>query len=285
MTSLAATGYASIDYVVGLEGEIVADQTTLVSHRDPAAWPRAGGCPVYVAAAAAAAGRKAHAICWVGDDAAGDGFKQELVSKGVEIDGVATMAGRCSPTAILAYQSDRGCACLFDPVFPGEERLDTRQEWILRDATHICITAGPPHLMTEILRFRGERVRLYWVLKRDLHAFPAALCDELSSQADVIFCNASERDLVGRTARDTVIVQTGNEDRITLETGYRRDIVEIERLDVSDTTGAGDTLAGGFIAAAMASNADPIDALRLGMQSARRLLKARMPVRMPEGTS
>ncbi len=281
MTSLAATGYASIDYVVGLAGEIVVDQTTLVRSRDPANWPRAGGCPVYVAAAVADAGHKAHAICWVGSDGAGDWFRQELASKGVDIAGVATMAERCSPTAILAYQSDQGCACLFDPAFPGEERLDTRQERILRAASHICITVGPPHLITEILRCRAKSVRLYWVLKRDLHAFPVTLRDELSSQADVIFCNASERDLIGRTAHDAIIVQTGDGNRITMQAGDRRDILEVARLEVSDTTGAGDTLAGGFIAAEMAAISDPIEALRRGILSARRLLMARMPEGRP----
>ena len=279
MTYLAATGYASIDYVVGLAGRIIGDQTTLINSRDPAAWPRAGGCPTYVAVAAAKSGQKSHAVCWVGDDEAGRGFKRELASKGVGIEGVETLAGRCSPTAILAYQSDQSCACLFDPAFPGEEQLNTQQKGILRDASHICVTAGPPHLLEDILHCRADRARLYWVLKRDLHAYPADLRDELSEQANVIFCNAAERDLIGRTAPETIIVETGGEHGVMVQSGDRRDTVEVKRLEISDTTGAGDTLAGGFIAAEMASRAAPVEALRMGLSSTRDLLIARVPER------
>lgn len=281
MTYLAVTGYASIDYVVGLASRIMDDQTTLISSRDPATWPRAGGCPTYVAAAAVHSGQEAHAVCWVGDDEAGHEFKQELASKGVGIEGVATLAGRCSPTAILAHQPDQRCACLFDPSFPGEEQLNARQARILSDASHICVTAGPPHLLEDILRCRADRARLYWVLKRDLHAFPAALRDALSRQANVVFCNSAERDLIGQTARDTIIVETGGEHGGKVQTGDLRETVEVERLEISDATGAGDTLAGGFIAAEMASRAAPVEALRKGLSSTWDLLVARMPERVP----
>lgn len=281
MKFLAATGYASVDHVVGVAGRIASDRTTLINWRDPDAWPRAGGCPSYVAAAAARAGQKAHAVCWIGGDAAGHRFKRELKSQGVDVEGVATVAGRPSPTAILAYQPDGGCACLFDPAFPGEERLSAGQRRILRKASHVCITAGPPHLTEDILDCRADRARLYWVLKRDLHAFPSALRDEICRRADVIFCNESERDLIGRTSRDAIIVQTGGENGVIVRMGERQASEPVAWLEILDTTGAGDTLAGGFIAAEMAANASPIDALRRGILSARSLLMARMPARAP----
>ncbi len=277
MTYLAVTGYASIDYVVGLAGCIVGDQTTLINSRDPSGWPRAGGCPAYVAVAAAKLGQKSNAICWVGDDEAGCGYKQELASKGVNIDGIATLPGRCTPTAILAYQPDQSCACLFDPVFPGEERLNTQQKEILRDASHICITAGPPHLLEDILHYRTDRSRLYWVLKRDLHAYPSDLRNDLSEQANVIFCNAAERDLIGRTKGDTIIIETGGVNGVMVQSGGRCDTVEVKRMAIADTTGAGDTLAGGFIAAEMVSLTAPVEALRKGLLSTRDLLITRMP--------
>ena len=281
MKSLAVSGYASIDYVVGLADRIVGDRTALINSRDPANWPRAGGCPAYVAAAAARAGEEAHAISWVGGDKAGEMFMREVAEKGVGIEGIGVMDGQRSPVAILAHQPDRSCACLFDPAFADGERLNPSQERILLDASHLCITVGPPHLAGAILRLGSGRVRLYWVLKRDSHAFPPALCEELSGKADVIFCNAAERDLIGRTGRGAIIVQTGGEEGVVIETADRFEIVEVERLEIADTTGAGDTLAGGFIAAEMASNAGPADALRMGMSSARRLLASRMPGRTP----
>ena len=276
MTSLAVSGYASIDYVVGLAGRIAGDQTTLINSRDPATWPRAGGCPTYVAGAVARAGEEAHAVTWVGDDKAGEMFRRELAAKGVGTEGVGSMDGRRSPVAVLAYQPDRSCVCLFDPVFAGEERLNTSQKEILRQASHLCVTAGPPHLAASILRHGSGQVRFYWVLKRDCHAFPLALCEELSGRADVIFCNAGERDLIGRTGRGAIIVRTGGEGGIAIEAADRVETVEVQRLEIADATGAGDTLAGGFIAAEMASNAGPVEALRNGIESAQALLASRM---------
>ena len=281
MTSLAVSGYASIDYVVGLSGRIVGDRTTLINSRDPAAWPRAGGCPTYVAGAAARAGEEAHAVSWVGGDKAGEMFRREVAAKGIGIEGIGAMEGRRSPVAILAYQPDRSCACLFDPAFAGEERLSASQERILRSASHLCVTAGPPHLAGAILRLGAGRIRLYWVLKRDCHAFPPALCEELSGRSDVIFCNAGERDLVGRTGSGAIIVQTGGKRGIVIETADGCETVEVESLEIADATGAGDTLAGGFIAAEMASSAGPVEALKKGMASARELLVSRMQGRAP----
>ena len=43
MKQLVVTGYASLDYAVGLAGQAVADSTTLIASRDVTAWPRAGG--------------------------------------------------------------------------------------------------------------------------------------------------------------------------------------------------------------------------------------------------
>lgn len=281
MTSLAVSGYASIDYVVGLADRIVGDRTALITSRDPAYWPRAGGCPTYVAAAAVDAGAEAHAISWVGDDKLGKMFIREVAAKGIGINGIGIMEGCHSPVAILAHQPDRSCACLFDPALTDEERLDESQERILQEASHLCISVGPPHLADAILRLGSGRVRLYWVLKGDCHAFPPVLCEELSGRADVIFCNAAERDLIGRTRRGTIIVQTGGDEGVVIETEGRCETMEVERLEIADTTGAGDTLAGGFIAAEMASNASPAEALRKGLSSVHRLLSSRLPMRAP----
>ena len=277
MTALAATGYASLDYVVGLAGPIAGDHTTLIDSRDPAAWPRVGGCPAYIAAAAARKGQAAHAVCWVGADPPGQVYKDELVSMGVGVDGVSVMPGRPSPAAILAYQPDRSCACLFDPSFAGDEQLSPQQVRILNEASHVCISVGPPHLVGDILRCRDRRSRLYWVLKRDLRAYPDAVRADLCSQADVIFCNESERGLIRLATRDTIVVQTCGAKGIIVQTAERHEAVPVKQLEIVDTTGAGDTLAGGFIAAEMAADLDPVAALMHGMSSARSLLEARMP--------
>ena len=59
MTALVITGYASLDYSIAVSGKIRRDQTTRISSRDPQAWPRLGGSPAYVGAAALAGGMDA----------------------------------------------------------------------------------------------------------------------------------------------------------------------------------------------------------------------------------
>ncbi|MFZ2109331.1 MAG: hypothetical protein WAV18_28820, partial [Roseiarcus sp.] len=70
MTSVAITGYASLDYVVRLDRTPVADTTATIRSR-PLDWPRLGGSPAYVASAMVAAGVDATPISWVADDADG----------------------------------------------------------------------------------------------------------------------------------------------------------------------------------------------------------------------
>ncbi|MDA4845024.1 carbohydrate kinase family protein [Hoeflea poritis] len=275
MTGLVVTGYASLDYPVGLSGQIGGDRTTLIDHRDPAAWPRIGGCPAYMALAVTREGGSVSPLTWIGTGAESDHFVGALRDAGADIGGIASLPSERTPTAILAYQADGTCACLFDPVFAGEETLTQAQRDLLAGADHLCISVGPPHLTREILACRKASARLYWVIKNDAHSFFPEICGELSSAADVIFCNEAERSLVAETPPETTIVETRGLRGIAVECEGQVQTLTIDPLAVRDTTGAGDTLAGGFIAAQMAGTMDALAATQAGLDAANKMLKQR----------
>lgn len=276
MTSLAVTGYASVDYAFSLAGQIEGDRTTLVDSRDANNWPRIGGCPAYVATAAARHGQSAFPISWIGTDNHGQLYLDSLAAEDVAADGVAKLDRR-SPMAVLAYQADGSCACLFDPGFSGEEELTARQQDIVRRASHLCVSVGPPQAMEPILARRSHGVRLYWICKNDEHCFTPAIRETLCKHADVIFCSRSERDLIGDIPNSTVVLETHGGDGVLVHFDGQSETLETQQVAVSDTTGAGDTFAGGFIAAEMSGVIDPLQAARTGIASALRLLEQRAP--------
>lgn len=276
MTQLVVTGFASLDYPVSLAGMALGDRTTLIRHRDPQAWPRFGGCSAYVAAAAARRGIAAAPVSWVGSDEAAEFYCSALRAEGCETAGVARRDAARSPVALLAYQQDGSCICLYDPAFGGTEVLTPAQSELISTARHLAITVGPPQLTAQILALRHPQATLYWVLKNDPACFPPDICVELSAVAAVIFCNGSERKMISATRADTVIVETGGTGGVTVIAGGRTSTCPVNPLSVSDTTGAGDTLAGGFIAAMMDGETDPVEAARQGITAVRDLLEQRL---------
>ena len=276
MKSLAVSGYSSMDHPVILEGLIRGDETTKISHRDRSAWPRVGGCPAYVALAAAAAGQIARPVTWVGSDCLGSEYIESVRGRGVDVSAIERVPAKSSPIAILAYQSDGSCACLYDPAMGGTEELSNDQICALRAASHLCITAGPSHLTRSIMGCRSAGARLYWVLKNDPHCFTPELRVELTKCADVIFCSRSEIGLIDAVDAGAIVVETSGPGMIRLHRRGHVDQLEVRPLPVRDTTGAGDTFAGGFIAAEMRGVENPIDAAAAGAVVAETMLTARM---------
>ncbi|MEX0345201.1 MAG: carbohydrate kinase family protein [Rhizobiaceae bacterium] len=274
MTSLAVTGYASVDYAFGLSGQIEGDHTTLIDSRDNDDWPRIGGCPAYVAMAVSAQGQDALPVTWLGNDNHARIYLDSLAKSKIRTDGVARI-GQNSPMAILAYQQDGTCACLFDPAFSGEENLTAKQKQVIGAASHLCITVGPPHLMEAVLASRSPSARLYWICKNDAHCFTREIRTSLSAQADVIFCSRSERGMVGETPEHVTIVETQGSKGVTITKGNLQETIGVEPITVRDTTGAGDTFAGGYIAAEMAGISDPAKAAQRGLETVKLLLQTR----------
>ena len=95
-----------------------------------------------------------------------------------------------------------------------------------------------------------------------------------SAQAQVILGNRAEQGLIGAVQAEATIVET-SQSEIRVTRGGASRLLAVEPLEVLDATGAGDSFAGGFIAAEMAGVADPIEAAAIGARCARQMLLAR----------
>jgi ribokinase len=269
MTRLAVTGYASLDYVMQLDGMVAPDQTT-TGRRSDAAWPRVGGCPSYIAKAVARVGGAVDPVMWVGTDAMGRMLAEDLRTTCVGTDAVAMVDRARSPTALMVYQRDGSCAVLFDPGLAGAETLTDTQRAAITTASHLCISVGPPQLSAEILDLRAPHARLYWAVKNDPACFTPDIVARLRTEADVIFCSRAERELVGATS--AMVIQTLGPSGVQIDIGDRRVSLPVAAIDTPDTTGAGDTFAGGVIAAEMAGACAPEHAAEAGIAAAAAML-------------
>lgn len=275
MNGLLVTGYASLDYPVSLGGMVQPDQTTHITNRDPDAWPRTGGSPYYVAAASSKLNGRATPITWLGDDDLARKFKEDCAEEAIVTDGIVQFRGQRSPACIMIHQDDGSTSCLFDPAFAGQERLSPQQRYLITNCDLICITVGPGHLIEEILSLVPAKAKLFWVTKKDEHAFPRDICPQLAARASVVFCNKSERIwLDSFDANIPLIVETHGADGCKVITCQGEQMISAKPVEVSDPTGAGDTFAGGFIEAFSRTD-DPIVAAEVGVESARELLENR----------
>ena len=276
MTELVVTGYASMDYVVALNGFVQVDKTTLVSHRDSTAWPRLGGCVSYVSVAAALAGHRVTPISWVGSDRDADAFRDGLNKLNISTAGIHRQSDSASPVAMLIYQADGSCSCLFDRAFSGTEILAPTQLDAIGRADHLCLTAGPGHLMDPILNARKPSAKLYWVLKNDVSCFTQQICERLSSEADVIFGNCAESHMIdGLTSQSTTIVTTNGTAGVDIYTGGLHIETKVNYVETNDPTGAGDTFAGGYIGALIGGGTTQKQAAIIAANSVSQLLMSR----------
>ena len=276
MTELVVTGYASMDYVVALNGFVQGDKTTLVSHRDSTAWPRLGGCVSYVSVAAALAGHRVTPISWVGSDRDADAFRDGLNKLNISTAGIHRQSDSASPVAMLIYQADGSCSCLFDRAFSGTEILAPTQLDAIGRADHLCLTAGPGHLMDPILNARKPSAKLYWVLKNDVSCFTPQICERLSSEADVIFGNRAESHMIdGLTSQSTTIVTTNGTAGVDIYTGGLHIETKVNYVETNDPTGAGDTFAGGYIGALIGGGTTQKQAAIIAANSVSQLLMSR----------
>lgn len=284
MTRIAITGYASLDHVVMLDGIPAPGRTTTIVERPEQAWPRLGGSPAYVAAALAKGGvEKASPVTWVGEDEAGLDFCRHLQACGVGTDGIAAVPGARTPMAILAYEPDGGCLCLYHPAIPGDLALTQAQRRVIEQADWLCVTIGPTRATREALAALPPHAKLCWVVKDDPRAMPPDLAAALAARADLICCSAAEAAFVARALagadrrRDgQMLIETRGGQGAQASAGGAAIFVASEPLDITDPTGAGDTFAGGALAALAGGGTDPVAIVEAGHAAARALLSQRI---------
>ena len=127
--------------------------------------------------------------------------------------------------------------------------------------------------------------RLAWVVKHDPRALPPALAARLAARADVIFFSRAESELVtsalaavGKDRQDCYLVETRGRSGAACTLAGRAHCATADAVEVLDPTGAGDTFAGGALAALIGGERDPSAILRAGQDAARRMLLARQPI-------
>ena len=280
MTNVAVIGYASIDYPAVLDGYFTGDQTVLIKERPTDAFPRPGGCPLYVAGPIAAHSHHTSIITWVGDDEPGRFFTSSAMKRGIQCAGIATVDAGATPICFLLYQADGSCGCCFDPGFLGSESLTAKQIRLTETADIFCFTVGPPNIAAQTLDQISEEKKIAWIAKNDPKSYPEDLRIRLGARADFIFCNSSEREWIDMALRDRerpppLIVQTNGANPVILEIGENQRRLNVPPLSFNDSSGAGDTLAGGCLAAIAGGENDLTAIGDAGISAARQLLEAR----------
>ena len=283
MTRIAITGYASLDHVALLDGVPSPGRTTTILERPENAWPRLGGSPAYVAAALVANGiADAFPVSWIGADEAGESYRRQLALRHIPDHGLAVVEGARTPIAILAYEPAGGCLCLYHPGMPTISGLTARQTDLIAGADWACITIGPPGVTEAVLQELGERTRLAWVVKHDPRALSPALAARIAARADLICCSQGESaflkealDTAGQGRAGRIVIETHGRSGALIMSGGREHFVETAAIQVTDPTGAGDTFAGGVLAALAKGEPDLVAMVEAGHRAARALLDGR----------
>jgi ribokinase len=277
---VAVVGYASLDYVVRLDSPPRPDRTETILSR-AVDWPRLGGSPAYVAAALVAGGvRDTTPVSWVGDDRESERYRASLANIGVDARGVGIRPGK-TPVCILAYEPDGGCHCFYDPGLRHEPELDECQRALIAAADALCVTIGPAAATREALALAPANAPVAWVVKADRRAVPRDLATAVAARADIVIFSRGEAAFVEEAfdadhgaVRRPILVETRGRREVALSQDGAIDIVPVDPLETHDPTGAGDTFAGGFLAAWLAC-ADLAAAARSGVAAARGMLAER----------
>ncbi|WP_287458693.1 carbohydrate kinase family protein [Sphingomonas sp.] len=279
MTRIALVGYASLDHPIQLDGVYRPHWTTPIRHRGGGAWPRAGGCHYYAALPIARAGMRPSLVTWIGDDEFGALYRRQCVAAGIADDGMAVVADGATPLCFLVYEDNGACACLIDFGMAGRETVTPEQEKVLTAADLVCLTVAPPAASRHALDLVRPDATLAWVTKNDPVSFPPRLRDTIADRSRIIFCNKRELawvdEALGGAIGDRTIVETNGASEITVHRAQGEVTIPVSPVAVTDTTGAGDTLAGGTLAAIAAGETDIIAAVHAGAAAARDLLRQR----------
>ncbi|MBO9543500.1 carbohydrate kinase family protein [Caulobacter sp.] len=267
MARVVVAGFATIDYVVQVEGVFTGRGTRLMRE---AAWPRAGGAALYASAALAEAGVAAAPLTWVGHDADGEAYRATCVSD----EGVAVMPDAPSTRCLLIYNADGTYGCL---LRPGPAALTDAQLRLAAGAEWLVIAAGPPEITARLLDLQGPR--LAWIAKDDPACFPPELVARLTAKAEVIFCNTGERAWLeagrsGSAPAGQILFETRGADGVHVEAGRETFDLPVTPQKVEDATGAGDTFAGAALAA-FVNGASAHHAAQAGIAAAGALLAVR----------
>lgn len=285
MTGIRAvtTGFATVDYAIELAEQFDGTGTRTVKHTARDAWPRAGGAALYACRQLVRAGLEAAPVTWIGSDTGGERYRAACGDEGIPLTGVRIQKDGTTATCFLIYQPDGDYGCLFLPPCVEPRSLVSAQRELLAGAEFVLIAVGPPALSGEIQATISPRATVAWIAKTDFKAYPQHVRNAYARRADYIFCNAGEREFVDASfaeprAAGQVIIETRGSEGIVVDTGDKRFVVPVaESIETPDTTGAGDTLAGGTMASILSGERDLGAAVEAGVARSAELLRSRRP--------
>jgi len=280
MKTAVAIGYASIDYPAVLDGYFRPDHTVMIKERPTDAFPRPGGCPIYVARPLVESGCHTSMITWVGTDDMAEIFRSWAARDGIDIAGIATVQAGATPMCFMIYQEDGSCCCCFDPGLLGREQLNAAQRELIRNADLFCVTVGPPEIGAQALDLVADDAAVAWVAKNDPLSYPESLRAALGRRADYVFCNVHERAWIDEALADRerpspLIVETNGARPVKAEFRGKEEYLDVPPLRFNDASGAGDTLAGGCLAAIADGVTDAKDIAAAGIAVTSALLRQR----------
>ena len=285
MILAVTTGFATVDYSIELAERFDGTGTRMVRHTAIDSWPRAGGAALYAGKQLVRKGIDVAPVTWIGSDAGGDTYRAACIDAGVTTDGLEAFESGTTATCFLIYQPDGDYGCLYQPPSVEPTALTTKQRDLLAAANFVLIAVGPPALADQILRTISPSATVAWVAKTDLTAYPPVVRSAYAARANYIFCNSGEREFVDASLGESqrlgqVIVETRGSDGVLVETNDHSFVVPVaESIEAPDTTGAGDTLAGGTMAAILAGENDLGIAVAEGIASSADLLRSRQPTK------
>lgn len=280
---VVVAGYASVDRTITISAPLRPGSTATIvggsggrAHSDASTTTaRKPGGIGYTTTALASRGIETSAIAWVGDDEAGHDYIARLQQAGAVVDGIE-VNGPTSPSALMVYDPDGVCTCLFDPGSGAPSRLTSRQRDILAESTHVVMMVAPEGITAEVLDLIEDRP-LTFVMKADEQSQPGGMTAAAVQRADTVFCNHLERALIDPFVRpDQIVVTTAGGGPVRVEQyGASTLIKNPDPLrGPIDLTGAGDTLVGSCLAC-MLNGTSIEESVRAGAQAATDLLRSR----------
>ncbi len=213
-----------------------------------------GGKGANQALAAARSGAKTRLIGRIGDDEAGDAYRRGLLAREIDCSGVCIVPDTPTGTALIAVDEHGENTII---VVPGAndamtEKAIEAEENTIRSADVLVLQLEIP--MPSVLRV--AEIAVECGIRLIVNPSPwRALPPELLAAADPLIVNEHEAAQLDENAAESVCVTLGADGA-----RWGKAAVTAPRIDVVDTTGAGDAFAGA-LAAALAAGADRSEAL------------------------
>lgn len=276
-------GDVNLDVVAVTEGEVRAGTDTPAS-----VTMTGGGSAANTAAWAAAAGASVTLVGATGDDDAGRTVRSELAAGGVDLAGTVVVPGVRTGTCVVVVGPDRERTML-----PDRGANDVLDPATVERAVGAAPDVAWLHLSGYALLHEGSResgtaalaAARHHGVRSSVDAASAGPIDDLGAarfldlvdRVDVLFANDDEVGALGGRAAilrrvGALVHKRGSDGAAWVDRSGAVDVPAVA-VTVVDTTGAGDALAAGWLAATV-GGADPVAALSAGAALAARAVAA-----------